>query len=159
MTKRFTTIAASVAIAGLMGFSANASDAPSNTQEWAKQAGTAINAVMHYPTVAKHHGKTGSASYSVTINRDGSVADYASTSSSGTKSLDKAAERALNNADFPAIPTSFSGEQLSFSLVMDYHQPVSAARQSYLDAKARKQGSVTGTRIALLPSTSVAYGK
>ena len=84
---------------------------------------------------------------------------YRSASSSGTRSLDKASERALNNADFPAIPESFSGDQLTFSLVMEYREYQSPARRSYLDAKKRKQGAVTGTRIAILGGTGLTAAK
>ncbi len=154
MTKRLTTIAASLAVASLMGFSVSASDTPSNTHDWANQAGKAINQVMSYPKVARNQGITGSASYKVTIDRDGHVVNYYPATSTGTKSLDNASERALKSASFPAIPASFSGDQLTFSLEMDYRQQVSVARQSYLENK----GSVTGTRIALL-SSSQALGK
>lgn len=158
MNKRFTTIAATFAAASLMSVAATADDTPSDTQEWAQEAGVAINASMNYPRVARNHGKSGTASFKVTIDRDGDVVNYYSQKSTGTPALDNAAERALKLADFPAIPESFAGEQLSFSLEMTYRQKESTARQNYLDAKNRK-GAVTGTRIALLGGVSLAAAK
>lgn len=157
MTKRFSTIAATFAVAGLMSVAASASDTPSNTQEWVQEAGSAINEVMSYPTAARNHGKTGTASYKVTIDREGNVVSSYASSSTGVKALDDASERALENADFPAIPASFSGNELTFSLELSYQQRQSKARQDYLDANSK--GSVTGTRIALLGGTSLAAAK
>lgn len=156
MIKRFTALAATVAVASLMTVAASAGDTPSNTKEWAQEASTAINAVMSYPRVARNHGKTGNASFTVTIDRDGEVVNYYTSSSTGVAALDSAAERALKNADFPAIPASFAGNSLTFSLELSYQQKESIARQNYLNSKG---GAVTGTRIALLSGTSLAAAK
>ena len=159
MTKGFKTIAATLAIAGFMGMPVYAGESPSNTQEWAKEAGVAINEAMTYPRAAVFLNREGAASYTVTINRSGDVVNYHTANSSGTKSLDRASERALNKADFPAIPASYSGDELTFSLVMEYREASSPARRSYLNAKQRKEGSVTGTQIAILSGTSLASAR
>lgn len=158
MIKRFTTIAASMAVAGLMGLPANAGDTPSDTQEWAKEAGTAISDVMSFPKIAERQGITGSATFVVTVNRDGDVVDYYPTGRTGAIHFKSSARRSLKNAHFPDLPESFSADQLSFTLNMSYQYQEDLAHKSYRQGKERK-GAVTGTRIALLPTVSLSSGR
>lgn len=147
-----------VAVSSFMGITAYAGDTPLNTKEWVKDAGIAINEVMAYPSVASHQGVTGTSAFQVTIDRNGDIVNYTAVRLSGKKALDKAAERALNNADFPSIPNTFAGDRLTFTLDLSFRQKESKSRQSYLDAK-RSKGAVTGARVALLGGTSIAAAK
>lgn len=155
MPKKITTVAASLAVASLMSFAVQANDTAMNTQEWANEAGKAISSVMRYPAIALRQGRDGSASFVVTVNRDGDVVDYYANGGKNAPSFKSSSKRALKMVDFPALPSSLKGDQVSFTLNMEYK----SSRQAYLDAKSKKQGTVSGTRIALLPSASLSTGR
>lgn len=157
MTKRFTAVATSLAIAGLMSFAVQANDTSLNTQEWAKEAGNAISNEMKFPAFALRQGRSGTASFVVTINRDGDVVDYYSTGGKSAASFRTSAKRALKTVDFPALPSSIKGDQLSFTLNMEYQQG-GAELNSNGYSKSNK-GTVSGTRIALLPTVSLSTGR
>lgn len=157
MTKRFTAVATSMAIAGLMSFAVQANDTSMNTQEWAKEAGNAISNEMKFPTLALRQGTSGSASFVVTVNRDGDVVDYYSTGGKSAGNFKSSAKRSLKRVDFPALPSSIRGHQVSFTLNMEYQQG-GAELNSNGYSKSNK-GTVSGTRIALLPTVSLSAGR
>lgn len=157
MTKRFTAVATSLAIAGLMSFAVQANDTSLNTQEWAKEAGTAISNSMTYPAIALRQGKSGSASFVVTINRDGDVVDYYANGGKNASSFRASSKRALNTVDFPALPSSIRGHQASFTLNMEYQQ--GGAELNSNGYSRSNKGTVSGTRIALLPTVSLSAGR
>lgn len=155
MTKRFTTVATSLAVAGLMSFAIQADDTTMTTQEWTNAAGKAISDVMSYPAIALRQGRAGSASFVVTVNRDGDVVDYYATGGKNAMAFKSPSKSALKRVDFPALPATINGDQVSFTLNLEYK----SSRQAYLDTKSKQQGTVTGTRIALLPSVSLSAGR
>ena len=157
MTKRFTAVATSMAIAGLMSFTVQADDSSMNAQEWAKEAGNAISNEMKFPAFALRHGRSGTASFVVTINRDGDVVDYYSTGGKSAVSFRSSAKRSLKRVDFPALRSSISGDQVSFTLNMDYQQGGPELNSNGYSAS--NKGTVSGTRIALLPTVSLSAGR
>ena len=157
MTKRFTAVATSMAIAGLMSFTVQANDTSLDTQEWAKEAGNAISNEMKFPAFALRQGKSGTASFVVTVNRDGDVVDYYSTGSTSAASFRSSAKQSLNRVDFPALPSSIKGHQASFTLNMEYQQ--GGAELNSNGYSTSNKGTVTGTRIALLPTVSLSTGR
>ena len=157
MTKRYTAVATSLAIAGLMSFAVQANDTPLNTQEWTQEAGTAISNAMTYPAIALRQGRSGSTSFVVTVNRDGDVVDYYANGGKNAVSFRASAKRSLEEVDFPALPSSIEGHQVSFTLNMEYQQG-GAELNSNRHSKSNK-GTVSGTRIALLPTVSLSTGR
>ena len=157
MLKRYTTITTSLALAGLMSFAVQANDTSTNTQEWAKEAGTAISNEMKFPTFALRQGRSGSASFVVTVNRDGDVVDYYSTGGKSASSFRSSAKQSLNRVDFPALPASIRGHQVSFTLNMEYQQGGAELNSNHYSNS--NKGTVSGTQIALLPTVSLSTGR
>ena len=146
-----------LAFTGIAGLPVFAGDAPGNTNEWVMQAEKAIDSVMRYPLMAERQGKSGSASFVVTINRSGDVVDYYNTGYEGSILFRPATARSLKRAEFPALPASYNKDRLSFSLKLDYItlMPLERIKDYY---PKKKKGSVSGTQIALLQGISLSSG-
>lgn len=146
------------ATTGLLAFPVSADD-QNNLKTWAIEAGHEISASMHYPKIALRQGHVGSTSYIVTVNRDGDLMKYHSAGRKGKATFGSASRRALKLTNFPALPDSYDGEQLTFKLTLDYKEYVDPTRQRYLNLKNHSKGSVTGTRIAFLNTNASRAGK
>lgn len=149
MIKNIKMITALVAATGLMAGSAFADD-KQDLRAWAQDAGKEITSAMSYPKIAMRSGITGTTTHIVTINKDGEVIGYERGDGRSKAVLNSASRRALKRVDFPALPASFDHDNLTFRLALDYKEYVDPTRQAFIDAKNRRKGSVTGSRIAIL---------
>lgn len=150
MTIKGKTFVAILAASSVMAFSASADD-NQNLRSWAKDAGQEISSAMIYPRIAERQGRTGSTQFHVTINRDGDIVGYEAIGAKSRATFRSASKRALKRVDFPALPDSYQGEQLTFSLSL-YYKTESDLQREKFRASGRNRGSVTGTRIAFLPT-------
>lgn len=102
-----------------VGGAANA-DADNGLNAWTEGANSAIDDVMSFPAIAAQRGLSGRSVFTVTVDRDGDVVDSKLVSNSGARMLKSAARRVLKNAEFPALPRDYEGEELHFSLRLNY---------------------------------------
>lgn len=136
-------VAAAALAATSFGFAAQAGEG-SSLKSWAKEAGVSVDDVMRYPAVAMRRGEQGTATFRVTIDRDGNVVESDTLSGPRSASIKSAARRVVKRADFPALPASYDGEELTFSLQLTYAIAGSAFEQRALE----REGRVTGSEVA-----------
>lgn len=146
MTKKFfrnSMIATAALASATMTVSAHA-DADNGLRSWAKSAGTSVNDVMRYPALAIRNGEEGFTNFHVTVDRQGNVVASDLKMSANSGLINAAAKRVVKNADFPALPASYDGEKMTFSLQLTY-----AIANSFSEEQAlKRQGRVTGREIA-----------
>ena len=119
---KFRAFASAATIAALttLGGAAMADEKPEDLKQWLNGAGEAVDDVMYYPTFAIRRGDDGTATFEVTIDRNGNVKSFETTERTGHASLDSAARRVVSKADFPAIPANYIYDEMTFDLVLNY---------------------------------------
>ncbi len=137
--------AAVFAAAAMFAFAGTAqADEDTGLQSWIDGADRAVDDVMVYPSFAAKRGNSGRSIFAVTINRNGDVIDSELVETDGSHSLRSAAQRVVKRADFPALPASYVGRELKFSLRLNY-----AIAGSAMEARALKRGTkVSGEQVA-----------
>lgn len=148
---RKTAVATSCALLGVLAFAGIAqADADTGLRAWAKQADASVDDVMVYPAFAVKRGLSGRSVFEVTIDRYGRVIDSEMIENVGDRRLRSAARRVLQKADFPALPSDYSGEDLRFSLRLNYIIAGSAAEARALMRAPEVRGEEisSGTPIA-----------
>ena len=105
------------------GDSPRAGDSPGRQAAYSATLAAQLNRYKHYPMAARRARQEGTATLSLLIRRDGSVADFSISKSSGVEALDAAVLRMLERAQpLPAFPASMTVDELrvdfpvSFSL-------------------------------------------
>lgn len=141
----------SLTIAGLLATAGSVSAGEDNgLKAWTNSANKAVDEVMVYPTIAFKRGLSGRSAFEVTIDRNGDVVDSQIMMSAGDNMLRSAAKRVLRKTDFPALPASYRGEELRFSLRLNYAIAGSAseARALKRGTKVRSEEISSGTPVA-----------
>jgi len=133
-------------VAGVMAFSVGASADHSygDLDAWAASASDAVDGAMFYPTGRMLGSGRGTASFRVTIDRDGDVIKAVQTKRLGVGPLNLAAKKVLRRADFPALPADYDGQKLTFVVDLTY----GVSPDSWLNKKALRQGRVSSRQIA-----------
>ena len=105
------------------GDSPRAGGSPGRQAAYSATLAAQLNRYKHYPMAARRARQEGTATLSLLIRRDGSVADFSISKSSGVEALDAAVLRMLERAQpLPAFPASITEDELrvdfpvSFSL-------------------------------------------
>ena len=105
------------------GDSPRAGGSPGRQAAYYATLAAQMNRYKHYPMAARRARQEGTATLSLLIRRDGSVADFSISKSSGFEALDAAVLRMLERAQpLPAFPASMKEDELrvdfpvSFSL-------------------------------------------
>ena len=105
------------------GDSPRAGGSPGRQAAYSATLAAQLNRYKHYPMAARRARQEGTATLSLLIRRDGSVADFSISKSSGVEALDAAVLRMLERAQpLPAFPASMTEDELrvdfpvSFSL-------------------------------------------
>ncbi|MBV1901093.1 MAG: energy transducer TonB [Kordiimonadaceae bacterium] len=145
MKKTQITLAAMAALATSLAFG-TAATAGENTdmKTWARSAGHTISKEMRYPTAAYRQNREGASVFHITVNRDGDITKSTLTQKNKNRTLNSAAKRALKRVDFPDLPSGYDGEELTFSLRMNY-----AIANSVDEArKLQRVGTVTSKQVA-----------
>lgn len=154
VTQRRTQYKKSVAALALIGgvalTGAAHADQDSGLNAWASQADKSVDEVMVYPTFAAKRALSGQTTFRVTVDRSGDVVDSTLTDTSGDIALRSAARRVVSRADFPALPSSFESDKLTFSLRLNYLIAGSAAEAKALERGTEVRGEAvsSGTPIA-----------
>lgn len=138
-----STVAAATLSAALLSGAAQAGH-DGGLAGWVEGAGDSIDSVMNYPAIAARKGEQGYASFRVTVNRAGDVIASDLQQATDSARLNAAARRTLARADFPALPSNYNGEKLTFALRLNYVIASSAKEQRQL----MREGRVTGREIA-----------
>ncbi len=132
----FKTLTTSLAVLSIATFSIPVSagdDTSTNLDEWTVAAAKAIDSEMRYPNFALRNGDSGSTRQLVTIGRDGTVLNTELVTRTRANTLNAASKRVAKGADFPALPSSFEGESLTFALNLNYYIASSPAEQRRLE--------------------------
>ena len=105
------------------GDSPRAGGSPGRQAAYSATLAAQLNREKHYPMAARRARQEGTATLSLLIRRDGSVANFSISKSSGVEALDAAVLRMLERAQpLPAFPASMTEDELrvdfpvSFSL-------------------------------------------
>lgn len=120
--------------------------------EWAEDAGVSVDQVMTYPSHAIARGESGNAVFHVTVNRAGDVVDAKQVHRVRGITLNSAARRVIDKADFPALPADYDGDTLAFAVKLKY---AIVASQSEAQ-KLKREGRVSSEQIAGKASPSFA---
>ncbi|WP_417463482.1 energy transducer TonB [Kordiimonas sp.] len=145
MNKNFAKGLMVAASLGAMTFGAAAQAGESDgLKAWSKAAGASVDAEMKYPAMAVRQNAEGFASFRVTIDRSGNVVDTDNVVTAKSGLINAAARRVVKNAEFPALPSDYLGEKLSFALHLNYAIAASGDEERALKRDAR----VTGREIA-----------
>ena len=140
---RASVVSAALVAAFAMSGIAKADD-DSGLYAWAKAADQSVDEVMVYPAIALRRSQSGRSVFQVTVDRSGEVIDASLVENFGAPMLKSAARRVLGKAEFPALPANYRGEQLTFSLRLNY-QIVG----SEMEARALRRGArVTGEPVS-----------
>lgn len=139
VSKKVAFVLVSAAMAVVPAASA---DGSATLSAWAQKAGQSVDQAMYYPKFAARSSGKGSATYRVTIDRDGDIVKSEKTSSKGHSIMQTAAKRTISRADFPALPESYDGQSLTFVVQLNYGVAASGQR---IDNRG---GTVTSRRIA-----------
>ncbi len=132
-------ITAAVASGLLFSASAQAGE-PHTIKDWAQEAGKQISKKMSYSTISLRRNQTGATQFHVTVDRDGNILDQEMVTKTKYGLINSASKRALKNADFPELPSSYEGETLRFSLNMNY--AIAADNRGM-----KRTGRVTGSSV------------
>lgn len=119
----FSTAAVAAPETGSSSESDYNSGQPTSVNEWIKGASKAVDDVMKYPRLALRYGETGSGVYRVTIDKSGTVKGFETLEAAAHYSLQNAAKKVIRKADFPQIPASFGGDEMTFQVVLNYLSP------------------------------------
>lgn len=123
---------------GAMTFGASAQAGESDgLKAWSKAAGASVDAKMKYPAMAVRQNAEGFATFNVTIDREGNVVGTDNVVAAKNGLINAAARRVVKNADFPALPADYRGEQLSFALHLNYAIAASGDEERALTRDAR----------------------
>lgn len=153
-----TTLTALSLIGALAATSAASADEDRGLGNWKRAADEAVDDVMKYPLLASSRGLSGRSVFTVTIDRDGDVVESNLVENAGSGILKSAARRVLRNAEFPALPASYDGEELKFSLRLNYiiaSNPVEARRlqrEGQVRGEEIRSGTPIASRITILAS-------
>jgi periplasmic protein TonB len=79
-----------------------------------------IEARKFYPELAQRRGEQGTVMVRFTVKRDGQVVGVLLARSSGSNSLDKAAETILRGAQVPPFPAATSQRQITLTVPIRY---------------------------------------
>lgn len=110
---------------------------------WVSGANSAVDDVMTYPRSAERRGFKGGSIFQVTIDRDGDVLDSEIIATQGRAMLRSAARKVIRRADFPALPAEYKGDELTFTLKLDYKMPSSSIEAYHL----QKESEVSVDRV------------
>ena len=96
--------------------------------KWIAKSNALVDQHMSYPHYAQRNEHTGDVYIRVTIDEDGSIVNHQLVEKSGSKLLDKASVRMLEKiGQFPAVPYSHAGDQMTFGVSLHYDLAYSAA--------------------------------
>ena len=84
--------------------------------DWRASLAAWLQAHRHYPDQARQRGDEGRTVIRFTVARDGRVLGYTLVSSSGSASLDEAAEAMFRNAQLPPFPASMAESQVTVTV-------------------------------------------
>lgn len=144
------TVTKAAAIVALLisGMAAPVLAGEDNTlHSWQKKASQSIDTVMYYPAMALRRNKEGFASFRVTIDRSGDVVESEQLERPRNGLINGAAKNVLRKAEFPALPTDYDGETLTFALNLNYAIASSALQARSLKRNLEREGRVTGREI------------
>ena len=80
-----------------------------------------LDRLKRYPARARRRGDEGTVILAFTLNRDGSLKQYAIKQSSGSKALDLEVKKLIRRAaPFPAIPANISQQELELSVPISF---------------------------------------
>ena len=80
-----------------------------------------LDRLKRYPARARRRGDQGTVILAFTLNRDGSLKQYAIKQSSGSKALDLEVKKLIRRAaPFPAIPANISQQELELSVPISF---------------------------------------
>ena len=80
-----------------------------------------LDRLKRYPARARRRGDEGTVILAFTLNRDGSLKEYAIRKSSGSKALDLEVKKLIRRAaPFPAVPANISQEELELSVPISF---------------------------------------
>lgn len=145
---RAAIVSTALVTAFVMGGLAKADD-DSGLYAWARAADQSVDEVMVYPSIALRRSQTGRSVFEVTVDRSGQVVGSDLVENFGAPALKSAARRVLRQAEFPALPANYRGEQLTFSLRLNYLIAGSEMEARALRRSARVRGEpVSSGRIA-----------
>ncbi len=154
------SIAAMALVGGFAFTGAVQADQYTGLHSWAQEADKSVDDVMVYPSFAVKRGLSGRSNFRVTVDRSGEVIDSDLTDWSGDPMLKAAARRVLKRAEFPALPTSFDDESLTFSLRLNYliaGSPIEARalmRETEVRGETVSRGTPVAGRITILSQVS-----
>ena len=110
---------------------------------WSKAAGQNVSEAMSYPQLAVRRGEEGTASFKVTVDREGNVLDADLVDRHRSSLINGAAKRAVAKVDFPSLPNDYKSDTLTFSLNMNY-----TLAHSGKEYRQLREGRVSSQRIA-----------
>lgn len=133
-------------VAGVLAFSVGASADHSygDLDAWAASASDAVDGAMYYPAGRITGSGKGTASFRVTVDRNGDVIKAVQTKRIGVGRMNIAAKKVLKRADFPALPSDYDGQKLTFVVELNY----GVSSDSWQNKKALRQGRVSSRQIA-----------
>lgn len=111
---------------------------------WSEAAGKSVDKVMTYPRLALRKNEQGVTSFRVTVDRQGNVIDSDNLERANSALINSASRNVLKQADFPALPSDFEGEELTFALQLNY----AIAGSSFEERALKREGRVTGREVA-----------
>ncbi len=128
-----------LALLSVLGTAASA-DQDNHLKNWVKAADAAVDDVMKYPLFAKRNGQSGWSEFTVTIDRTGEIVASDLVASYGRRRLQSAAKRVLEKVEFPAIPSNYEDNRLTFRLQLSYLLASSASKTHALQRITRVRG-------------------
>ncbi len=123
---------------GLMGLPFTTLQAEESLNNWIGQSRVLVDKYMSYPKNAAHMGLTGESYVRITIDENGHILKYEITGKSGSGILDRASLRTVKKINqFPAIPASHLGDEMTFGVKLRYDIAYSAADYRKKTRKAK----------------------
>jgi protein TonB len=99
---------------------ASAATAATIGADWRNELGAWLQAHKQYPDAARERGDEGRAVIRFTVSRDGRVLSYSLVSSSGSASLDEAAQDMFRGATLPPFPASMGESEITVTVPIHF---------------------------------------
>ncbi len=123
---------------GLMGLPFTTLQAEESLNNWIGQSKILVDKHMSYPIMALRRDHIGESYVRVTIDENGHLLKYEITGNSGSGILDRASLRAVKKINqFPAIPASHLGDEMTFGVKLRYDIAYSGADYRKKTRKAK----------------------
>lgn len=116
---------------------------------WIAQSKVLVDRHMSYPLLALRRDQVGDSYVSVTIDENGRILNYTITGKSGSNLLDRASLKTVKKIkQFPSIPVSYIGEEMTFGIKLKYDI-------AYTAADFNKK--LKGTKVTVQNMSTVSY--